>query len=95
MRAFRHRQNTEFLKIRAIVEAVAYAGTDGISKVNETLKALLGMLVPEIAEDRDRRERHMRAKVEKLKDMGPMEVRPMDEGGFRNRRQRRRTAKEE
>jgi hypothetical protein len=82
MRAFKHKQHTEFLKTRCIVEAIAYAGTDNISKVNETLNALLGMLVPEIAEDKTKRVDAMRGKLDKLKDMGPFKVRAMDEGGF-------------
>jgi hypothetical protein len=90
IKAFRHRQNVEFLKVKAIVEAVSYAGTDNISRVNETLNSLLGMLIPEVGEEKERRTRHMSTKLEKLKTMGDISIRPMNEGGFRRKSAKRR-----
>jgi hypothetical protein len=90
IRAFRHKQRTEFLKVKCVVEAIVYAGSSEVSKVNETLNALLGMLIPEVEEDKERRTEAMREKLDKLKDMGPISIRPMDEGGFKRRSAQRR-----
>ncbi len=80
----------EFLKIKALVEATCYAGTDNVSRVNETLKSLLGMMIPEVGEAEERRTQKMRTKLDKLKTMGDISIRPMDEGGFRRKPSKRR-----
>lgn len=81
--ALERRHQIEYMKTFALCQASA--GDEGVQK---TLKRLLGMLIPELAEQTERQAERIMEKLDDLTRQGPLYVSPMDSRGYGTRRKR-------